>query len=282
MPGPGGRRLEGMVCGYGERDVLPRKLMMILNSVSTRYVFVCCAGAIGACLVIRATGCNKRKEADSVAAEPQIPAAESETASAEPEMVIDRLVLGRLQTNCYCLRASKAATQCLIIDTGADGIEPLTDFLKENTLTPAAAIFTHGHHDHINGAALLRENFAEIRFVIHKDDAKALRELAGDLKAAPIEMDGPIEFAGIKLEVLHTPGHTPGGICLYSKSRGAVFTGDTLFAGATGRTDSRGGTDQLMQGIKDKLLVLPDEVVVFPGHGPSTTIARERRLNQFM
>ena len=255
---------------------------MILDSVSTRYGVVCRVAAIGACVVISATGCNKRKEADSVAAEPQIPTAEAGPASAEPEMVIDRLVLGGLQTNCYCLRASKGATQCLIMDTGADGIEPLIDFLKENTLNPAAAVFTHGHHDHINGATLLRKHFPEVRFVIHKDDSKALRDLAGDLKAAPIERDGPIELAGIKLEVLHTPGHTPGGICLYSKSQGVVFTGDTLFAGAIGRTDSRGSTDQLMQGIKDKLLVLPGEVVVFPGHGPSTTIARERRLNQFM
>jgi glyoxylase-like metal-dependent hydrolase (beta-lactamase superfamily II) len=197
-------------------------------------------------------------------------------------MVIDRLVLGGLQTNCYCLRASKGATQCLIIDTGAGGAGRLIDFLKQNGLTPAAVIFTHGHHDHIGGATLLRSYFPEIIFVIHKDDANALRELAGDLRAAPIEEDGPIELGGIKLEVLHTPGHTPGGICLYSKSRRVVFTGDTLFAGAIGRTDSRGGTDRLVQGIREKLLVLPEEVVVFPGHGPSTKIGREKRFSWSM
>ena len=92
-----------------------------------------------------------------------------------------------------------------------------------------------------------------------------------------------IEQAGIKLEVFHTPGHTPGGVCLYSKDEGIVFVGDTLFADSDGRTDFLGGSmSQLIKSIKEKLCVLPDETVVYPGHGPITTIAQEKAHNQYL
>ncbi len=92
-----------------------------------------------------------------------------------------------------------------------------------------------------------------------------------------------VEEAGIKLKVLHTPGHTPGGICLYAESEGLVFAGDTLFADSVGRTDFPGGDmDQLIDGIRTKLFTLPDQTVVYPGHGMRTTIGREKRANPFV
>jgi glyoxylase-like metal-dependent hydrolase (beta-lactamase superfamily II) len=97
-----------------------------------------------------------------------------------------------------------------------------------------------------------------------------------------LEDGSVVEQAGVRLQVLHTPGHTPGGICLYSKDEGIVFTDDTLFAESIGRTDFPGGSlQQLLKGIREKLFTLPENTVVYPGHGPSTTIAREKTHNQF-
>lgn len=97
-----------------------------------------------------------------------------------------------------------------------------------------------------------------------------------------LEGQNIIEQAGIKLQVLHTPGHTPGGICLYSEEEGIVFTDDTLFADSVGRTDLGGDMAQLINSIRERLLTLPDDTKVYPGHGPVTTIAREKAYNQFL
>jgi len=98
-----------------------------------------------------------------------------------------------------------------------------------------------------------------------------------------IDAEGPQTFAGVEFQILHTPGHTPGGVSLYSKSEGVVFVGDALFAGSVGRTDFPGGDfNQLITAIKTKLLTLPDETRVYSGHGPATTIANEKRTNPFL
>jgi glyoxylase-like metal-dependent hydrolase (beta-lactamase superfamily II) len=98
-----------------------------------------------------------------------------------------------------------------------------------------------------------------------------------------VQQGSLIDAAGIKLQVLHTPGHTPGGISLYSKDDGVVFTGDALFAGSVGRTDFPGGNmNELVAGIKERLFTLPDETVVYPGHGPATTIGQEKAHNPFV
>jgi len=209
-------------------------------------------------------------------------------------MKIDRLILGAYQTNCYILCRSEAAQDCLVIDPGLEAGE-LIDFLEEYRLNPAAVVLTHGHIDHTAGAAVLRENYPDIKVYIHKLDAKMLTEPQSNLSALTgglfstepadfsIEEEDVIEQAGIKLEVLHTPGHTPGGICLYSKDEGIVFTDDTLFADGVGRTDFPGGNmTQLVKSIKEKLLTLPDETVVYPGHGPVTTIAQEKAHNPYL
>jgi hydroxyacylglutathione hydrolase len=228
-------------------------------------------------------------------------------------MKIDRLILGAYQTNCYILRESKAATcacvtplsavadskggagkDCLIIDTGLEAGE-LVDFLQRHNLNPAAVVLTHGHADHVTGLVALRGRFPHIKVYIHKLDAEMLTgekdnlsALAGVLFSSEpadfsLEEGDIIEQANIKLDVLHTPGHTPGGICLYSKDEGIVFVGDTLFADSVGRTDMPGGSaTQLIKSIKQKLCTLPDETVVYPGHGPQTTIAQEKENNPFL
>lgn len=209
-------------------------------------------------------------------------------------MKIDCLVLGAFQTNCYVLRAGETAKDCLIIDTGLEAGE-LVGFLQRHNLKPVAVVLTHGHADHIAGLIELRRRFQNIKVYIHKLDAGMLTgekdnlsSMAGmSFSSEPpdfaLEQGDTINQANIRLDVLHTPGHTPGGICLYSKDEGIVFVGDTLFADSVGRTDMPGGSNtQLIKGIKQKLLTLPGETIVYPGHGPKTTIAMEKENNPFL
>ncbi|MCK4293115.1 MAG: MBL fold metallo-hydrolase [Planctomycetes bacterium] len=209
-------------------------------------------------------------------------------------MKIDRLVLGVYETNCYVLRSNEAAADCLVVDPGL-GAGELTKFIRDHKLNPVAVVLTHGHIDHIAGVAALRQDHPNTKVFIHELDGEMLLDpginLSGVMGSAfttePADVcleDGIcIEQAGVKLQVLHTPGHTPGGICLYSKAEGIVFTDDALFAESIGRTDFPGAScAQLVKCIKEKLCVLPGETIVYPGHGPSTTIAREKAHNQFL
>lgn len=208
-------------------------------------------------------------------------------------MKIDRLILGAYETNCYVLRNGEDAADCLIVDPGLEA-EDLIDFLKENKLNPVAVVLTHGHIDHIAGLALLRVQFPDIKVLIHEMDAPMLTEPQANLSLlsgmrfrtepediALHERD-IVEQAGVKLVVLHTPGHTPGGICLYEQDDGVAFVGDTLFAGSVGRTDFPGGnTSQLLASVREKLFTLPEDTKAYPGHGPATTIANEKNHNPF-
>jgi len=211
-------------------------------------------------------------------------------------MKIGTFSLGAYETNCYILRENEPAEDCLIIDTGLEA-GALLDFLHEYKLNPVAVVLTHGHIDHINGLVQLRKKFSGVKAYVHKLDAKILTDRQSNLSFLTglepadnaieadftLEEGNVIEEAGIKSEVLHTPGHTPGGICLYSKKEQIIFVGDTLFADSIGRTDLPGGSmTQLIKGIKEKLLILPDETIVYPGHGPQTTIGRERAHNPYL
>jgi hydroxyacylglutathione hydrolase len=215
-------------------------------------------------------------------------------------MKIDSLILGGYQTNCYVLRKESlglrkndAAQDCLIIDPGLEAGE-LLEFLDGQKLNPLAVVLTHGHIDHIAGVTALRNRFPETRLYIHKLDAEMLTEpminlstmTGGAFTTEPedvsLQEGDVIDLAGIKLLVLHTPGHTPGGISLYSKQDGVVFVGDTLFADSIGRTDFPGGSmSQLLASVREKLFTLPEETKVYPGHGPATTIAAEKEHNPF-
>jgi glyoxylase-like metal-dependent hydrolase (beta-lactamase superfamily II) len=209
-------------------------------------------------------------------------------------MKLDTLVLGDYGNNCYVLRADASATDCLIIDTGFSP-EPLLDFLRKNKLTPVALILTHGHCDHIAGAGPLRKLYPQMKIAVHKADSDALPSasvnlaamIGEDVTSPPadifLEEGTNVEFAGISLRVIHTPGHTPGCACFYSAPDKMLFAGDTLFAGSVGRTDfpNSSSTDHqtLVNNIKMKLLTLPPETKVFSGHGPATTIRNEIKHN---
>jgi len=209
-------------------------------------------------------------------------------------MKIDHLILGAYETNSYVLRQNDTSQDCLIIDTGLDAVR-LIDFLTNQQFNPLALVLTHGHVDHIGGGTVLRKSFPDLKVYIHKLDAEMLSDPQANLSGMtgmPFKTDPEdisldeqdvIELAGIELLVFHTPGHTPGGISLYSKQDGVVFVGDTLFADSVGRTDFPGGSaEQLISSIKEKLLVLPDETKVYPGHGPATTIGHEKVYNPFL
>jgi len=208
-------------------------------------------------------------------------------------MKIDYLILGAYQTNCYVLRDDDSAKDCLIIDPGLEA-EELIEFLEKEKLNPVAVILTHGHIDHIAGVEALRNRFPEIKVYIHNLDAEMLTnpninlstmsgmKFVTDAEDVSLKERDVIDLADVKLLVLHTPGHTPGGISLYSKKAGVVFVGDALFADSIGRTDFPGGSmSQLLNSVREKLFTLPEQTEVYPGHGPATTIAEEKAHNPF-
>lgn len=209
-------------------------------------------------------------------------------------MKIDRLILGDFQTNCYVVRKDETATDCLIVDAGLDSADLLA-FLAEHNLNPTAVVLTHGHIDHIAGLPALRQRHVRPRVYVHTLDADLLANPQANLslfageafETEPADVlleDGDtVREARMTLKVLHTPGHTPGGICLYAESEGLVFSGDTLFAESVGRTDFPGGDGrQLVESIRAKLFALPDATAVYPGHAMRTTIAHEKTHNPFL
>jgi glyoxylase-like metal-dependent hydrolase (beta-lactamase superfamily II) len=209
-------------------------------------------------------------------------------------MEIDCLVLGLYETNCYVLREESGVSKCLVIDTG---LEPngMLEYLTAKKLQPAAVVLTHGHADHIGGVEGIKSEYPETKIYVHRDDEHILTDGQKNLsfitgcsincpRAEVLLKDGDIlDEAQIKLRVLHTPGHSPGGISLYSQDEQILFSGDTLFAGSIGRTDFPGGDmPQLVLSIKERLFILPDATVVYPGHGPKTTIGQEKKSNPFV
>ena len=190
-----------------------------------------------------------------------------------------------------------------MVDPGQDATEPLEALLAEHRLTPVAVLLTHGHIDHVYSVAPVCDGH-DVPAWIHPADrdmlADPLRGLSPQAKAAfggpltlreprevrPLDDGAALELAGLTLRVDHTPGHTQGSVIFSTPTAEGVdviFAGDTLFAGSIGRTDLPGGDHATMlRSLTEKVLPLPDDVVVLPGHGPSTTIGRERASNPFL
>jgi len=205
------------------------------------------------------------------------------------EMWMERLIVGPLQVNCYI--AADDEGKAVVIDPGGNA-ERILAVIDEKDLSVEHIVNTHAHFDHILGVEEVRRA-TDADFLIHKEEAAVLdtaKELSRSYMGYKVEFpevggcveDGDAVRAGdLHFQVLFTPGHTPGGISLLVED--IVFTGDTLFAGGVGRTDLPGGSwERLMDSIRHRLLPLGDALKVYPGHGPLTTIGKERRSNPFL
>lgn len=202
-------------------------------------------------------------------------------------MFIKRLVVGPLEVNCYIIGNEKG--NAIVIDPG-DEPDRIMEVIKNNGLIIDYIICTHGHFDHV-GAVPDLKNATGAKVLIHKDELEiyqAARDMAAFWGYEVEDLPGPdifvsegdnIKAGDLNFMVLHTPGHSPGGICLYGE--GLVLTGDTLFAGSVGRTDFYGGDMNQLKKSFDRLMALPEETKVLPGHGPESTIGEEKRENPF-
>ncbi len=208
----------------------------------------------------------------------------------ETEVRIARKVVGPLSTNCYLLTCPDTG-ETVIVDPGGD-MDMIVEYISQTGMKPARIVCTHGHSDHIAAVADLKEKFG-IPFLIHQEDLEiiklSVREAPmwglGNIREPSVDQTlahgDTVEIGKSQADVRHTPGHTPGGISLIFE--GSALVGDTLFAGSIGRTDFEGGEfETLINSIKQQLLTLPDETVVHCGHGPDTTIGRERKGNPYL
>jgi len=208
------------------------------------------------------------------------------------EMIHEVLATGPLQCNCQIL-GDEASKTALVIDPG-DDIPEIEQIIERHGLRVEKILFTHAHFDHIGRAADLKRSTGAPTW-LHRLEVPVLDSLdqqAAWLGSEPTEKVGidhyydegdVVEFAGHQLQVLFTPGHSPGSVSFYIPSRERLIVGDALFRDSIGRTDLPGGdTQQLLDSIRDKILMLPDDTAVFPGHGPGTTIGRERTRNPFL
>ena len=217
-------------------------------------------------------------------------------------MLVVGFPTGGFQANCYVV-AVEAGGPCVIVDPGQDAVEPITETLREHRLDPVAVLLTHGHFDHTFSVAPVCDG-NDVPAWIHPEDREMLADpLKGLSREAVAFFGGRLELreprevrelvdgarldlAGLTMTVDHTPGHTRGSVVFRSDTDDGgrvMFAGDTLFAGSIGRTDLPGGDHATMlRTLAHKVLTLDDDTVVLPGHGPATTIGRERATNPFL
>ena len=204
---------------------------------------------------------------------------------------VDMYVVGPVQTNCYFV-VNDETKEMIIIDPGAMA-KQLAERIRKDEYQPVAILLTHGHFDHATAAEELAKEFG-IEIYAHEDEKETLED--AELNASWmmgeqlvfhadrfLKDEQELELAGFSIKVLLTPGHTVGGCCYYFKEEGMVFSGDSLFCMSVGRTDfKKGSMSDLVRSVKEKLLALPDDTTVYPGHNDVTTIAYERMNNPYL
>jgi len=210
-------------------------------------------------------------------------------------MEIKSFYFNDLRTCCYILWDH--TNECIIVDPGCytqSEEKRLAQFIEDHGLTPKLIANTHCHFDHIMGLEFMLKTY-HIPFLAHKLEESNLKRAEAyssffglnipqpDAFITPIDHLDVIRFGESEIQVFHTPGHSPGGLCLYIPSRNWLLSGDTLFAGSIGRTDLPGGNyDQLSESLERIIKPLPQETVVYPGHGPSTTLTEEWHQNPYL
>ena len=206
-------------------------------------------------------------------------------------MKIEKFVTGIISTNCY-LVINEETKQTVVIDPAACP-SYLMGHMKSEGLQVEAILLTHGHFDHIMGIDDLRREFP-VPVYVHEGDRETLLDPALNLSSSYTDgytFDGAdyirdgqrLELAGFSFQVIHTPGHTPGGVCYYLESEGVLFSGDTLFQNSVGRTDfPNSSMSDLIRSLREKVMKLPNDVKVYPGHMGETTIGHERKYNPFI
>ena len=201
-------------------------------------------------------------------------------------MKIKRFTLGPIQTNCY-VAFDQSKQEGVVIDPSVFD-RKVIDFIQKESLKIKYIFLTHGHFDHVTGAATMARELSA-RICLHP----------ADLSIMPVEASGRVHQMGFSFEkfkldieledgmpftvgwlnftIIHTPGHSPGGVCFYEKSQGILFSGDTVFKNGYGRTDLPGGSEgKIFDSIRNKILILPDKVAIYPGHGEETTVGQEK------
>jgi hydroxyacylglutathione hydrolase len=207
-------------------------------------------------------------------------------------MILETFPVGPLHCNCTIL-GDEITHEAMVVDPG-DNIPDILSRLQKHGLTLRQIVVTHAHIDHVGGAAQLRKATGALVLMNQQDLALlGMMEMQANWIGVPTPDVAPpdasaedgltIGLATLPAEVLHTPGHTPGSICLLFPAQHLLLAGDTLFAGSIGRTDLPGGdSHQILRSLRDRLLVLPDATRVVPGHGPETSIGEERHSNPFL
>ncbi len=206
------------------------------------------------------------------------------------DLFVEKLTLGPFQSNCYLIGGAES-DRLIVLDPGAEP-DHISGAIDESDRTPVSILATHGHIDHVGAVADLQDRY-DLPFYLHPSDVDWVKnidqqadmfslpapdrpEITGDLEGGKI-----IEEAGLTLDVIHTPGHTQGEVSFVLSDR--CFVGDCVFSGSIGRTDFPGGDRQtLLASIRDKILTLPDDTILHPGHGPDTTVEKEATSNPFL